>query len=201
MPWLAVGLLVSFLAIVLVTAIRYANHRHEIFRNAWRAYASSRGLTWNASSGPWYRRSSHAIEGSVDGVPVRVDTYVVSTGKSTTIFTRVRASLARPSPAKVVATRRNLLTGLAEKLGRRTIASGDSGFDELYALRSKEPATALALFDERARAEARKIGRRVSILVKQGEVKLTWHGMETDPSVLDATCGTASAIARASANA
>src|SRR5258706_4285436 len=112
MQWFAVGFLAAFVTIVLVTAIRYANHRCEKRREAWSAFASSRGWKWIRSSGPWYRRPSDALEGSLDGVPVRVDTYVVSTGKSATTFTRVISKLTNAVPRKIVATRRTILTAI-----------------------------------------------------------------------------------------
>jgi hypothetical protein len=201
MPWLAVGVLISFVAVVLVTVIRYSSRQQEIFRSAWRAFASSRGWRWIAAAGPWYRRTSDAIEGSVEDVPVRVDTYVVSTGKSHVTFTRVRSRLERPFPGKVVASPRSFLTGIAEKLGRRSIPTGNADFDQRIVVRSKARDAALALFDERVRERARELERRACIQVSGDEVKIWWRGAETEPRVLDRACSAAAAIVRAAANA
>src|SRR5262245_44686886 len=108
MPWIPIAALVTVITLVLVWAIRYDAARRDVIRAAWRSFAGARGLKWIASSGPWYRRNPDAVEGSVDGVQVKLDTFVVSTGKSHAVFTRVRSPLARPFPGKLALARRSL---------------------------------------------------------------------------------------------
>src|SRR5262249_37330715 len=109
-PWLAVATLVTILALVLIVAFRYEARWIELFRDPWRGFASSRGFQWIRASGPWYRRKSDAIEASVQGVPLRLDTYVVSTGKSHVTFTRARCELERPVSAKLTISPRTVFT-------------------------------------------------------------------------------------------
>lgn len=201
MPWIALAALLVVVSLVLVVAIRFGAIRKEAFREAWRSFATSRGLRWIEASGPWYRHKSDAIEGSVEDVAIRLDTYVVSTGKTQVTFTRVQCRLGRPFPGKIVAKRRTFLTGIGEKLGRRSLRTGDPTFDGKMVVRSKSGDIALRLFDEKVRSRARAIERPVSIQIAGEEAKAWWRGAETDPSVLDAACNLVAALARASASA
>ena len=200
-PWIGIGALVVVVTFVVVAAVRYDASRREAFRVAWRGFASSRGFQWIASTGPWYRRTSDAIEGSMQGVALRLDTYVVSTGKSQITYTRVACSLERPFEAKLVVSRRSFLTGIGERFGRKSIRTGDPSFDERWVLRSKARDAALRLVDETVRSRMRALDRRACLQVSGREAKVWWTGRETDPSVLDAACDLVAAVARASANA
>jgi hypothetical protein len=200
-PWIVIGALVAVVALVLIVAFRYDASRREAFRAAWRGFASSRGFQWTAASGPWYRKPSDAIDGSTQGVPFRLDTYTVSTGKSQIVYTRAAGSLARPIEAKLVVSRRTFFTGIGERFGRRSIPTGDRSFDEKWALRSKAPDAARRLVDETVRARVRALDRRAILQVEGKEARVWWNGRETDPSVLDAACDLVAAVVRGSANA
>jgi len=196
MPWIPLAALFTVVALVLVWAFRFDAARRAACRDAWRSFAGSRGLEWIASSGPWYRRDPDAVEGQVDGVRVRLDTFVVSTGKSHTVYTRVRSPLARPFPGKLALGRRSFLTTVAEKLGVRSIPTGDRSFDERMVLRAKDGDAARQLVGEGVRSRARELDRRATIRVAGDEAKITWRGRETDPSALDAACRLAAALSR-----
>jgi hypothetical protein len=200
-PVAAIAALIALVALVLIGALRYEARRIERFREAWRAYASSRAFRWIQASGPWYRRTSDAIEGSVQGVPFHLDTYVVSTGKSHVTFTRATCALEGQAAANCTITPRTIFTGFGEALGVKSIRTGDPAFDAKLSLRSKDPRGALALVDETVRSRLRALDRRASLVVAGKEAKLRWNGAEKDPAVLDAACEIVSAVARASARA
>jgi hypothetical protein len=200
-PWVAIAALVAILVLVLVGAFRYGARRTELFRDAWRAFAATRGFRWTQSTGPWYRRRPDAIEGSVQGVPFRLDTYVVSTGKSQTTFTRATSPLERPVAARLTISPRSFFTTIGERFGMETLRTGDAGFDAKMSVRSKAPREALALVDETVRSRLLALDRRASVVVDGKEAKVRWRGAEKDPTVLDAACEVVSAIARASARA
>jgi hypothetical protein len=200
-PWLVIATLAAIVALVLIVAIRYEARRTESFREAWRAFASSRGFRCVRDSGPWYRRKSDAIEGSIDGVPFRLDTYVVSTGHSHTTFTRATSPLERPVAAKLTISPRTFLTAIGAAFGLKSIRTGDSAFDARMSLRSNAPREALALVDETVRSRLRALDRRASLVVDGKEAKVKWQGAEKDAAVLDAACELVSAVARVSARA
>jgi hypothetical protein len=196
-----IGALVAVVALVLIAAFRFDASRREVFRAAWRSFAASRGFQWSASSGPWYRKTSDAIEGSTQDVPFRLDTYTVSTGKTQITYTRATSSLARPFESKLAVSRRTFWTGVGERLGRKTIPTGDRSFDETWALRSGADAAARRLVDESVRERVRALNRRASLQVEGKEAKVWWTGRERDPATLDAACDLVAAVVRAAARA
>jgi hypothetical protein len=200
-PWIMIGVAVAFIALVLIAAFRFDASRRAAFQTAWRSYANSRGFQWIASSGPWYRKTSDAIDGATLGAAFRLDTYTVSTGKSQIVYTRAASSLERPLEAKLVVSRRTFFTGIGERFGRRSIATGDRSFDEKWVLRSKAPDAARRLVDETVRERVRALNRPASLQVEGKEAKVWWTGREKDPAALDAACDLVVAVVRASANA
>ena len=187
-PWIPISLTAAFVIAAVSLGIRYAAGQQEAFRAVWRAFAATRGLQWSEASGPWYRRSSDRIEGAIDGCLVRIDTYVVSTGKSHVTFTRLRGELERPFTAKLRVAPRNFLTGVGEILGRKRIPTGDAAFDGRMSVRCPSRALALAAIDESVRTRVLALDRPVSIQVQDREVKVWWRGQEKVPQTLDAGC-------------
>jgi hypothetical protein len=201
MPWIPLALFGVVMVLVVVFASRYQAEQQERFRQAWREFATSRGFTWTQGSGPWYRRSNDSIDATVEGVPVRLDTYVVSTGKTTVRFTRVTSRLEREVEDRISICRRSIFTGLGERFGRKTLRTSDPAFDRRMAARSRNPGRALRTIDEDFRTRLLEIQRRVQVKVDGASAVVTWHGGEKDPRTLDAACRLAAALSRASARA
>ena len=197
--WIAPVTIVAVVVGIIVFAIRWESGRAIAFREAWSSYALSRGLAYAAASGPWYRRQAAAIEGDVEGVPIRLDTYVVSTGHAHVTYTRVQSRLPRPVHARVCVTPRTVFTGLGERLGRETIRTSDPTFDRAMAVRSKSRETALGAVDDAVRSRTLGIGRKVSMQVEGENLKIWWQGGESSPEILDAASRLAAALARSCA--
>jgi len=200
-PWIGIGVAIVFVALVMIVSFRYDASRRETFNSAWRSFATSRGFQWIASSGPWYRQTAAAIDGSAQGTAFRLDTFTVSTGKSQIVYTRASGSLERYFEAKLVVSRRTFFTGIGERLGWRSIPTGDRTFDEKWVLRSKAPDAARRLVDETVRERVRTLNRRASVQVEGKAAKVWWTGREKDPAVLDAACDLVAAVVRAAASA
>lgn len=201
MPWAALAAFAVVVVLALVYAVRHSAARQEEFRQAWRRFATSRGLRYLGPSGPWYRRTPDRIEGRFEGVDLLFDTYVVSTGKSHITFSRVRGELERPVGAKITVGRRTFLTAIEEKLGRASVRTRDGAFDERRVVRSKAGDSALQVLDDDVRARILAFTRSADLEVAGGEAKLTWRGAEADPAVLDAAGGLVASLARACAKA
>src|SRR6478609_2526337 len=89
MPWIFLALFGAFMIVFVVAALRFQAEQTRRFREAWREFATSRGFRWTQAAGPWYRRSTDAIDATIEGLPIRFDTYVVSSGKHSVAYTRV----------------------------------------------------------------------------------------------------------------
>lgn len=201
LPIVIVVLVLALLVPVIVLAVRHQRAQDARRLEVWRGFAQDRGLGFVVPTGPWYRRTSTAVEGAVRGVPVRLDTYVVSTGKTHVTFTRVRAPLERDLAARVVVTRRNVFTGWGEALGWKTVPTGDSSFDAKFAARSPSRETAQGVLDDDVRARVAAFPHGLQIHCSGREAKIAWRNAESNPAVLEAGVELGAALGRACARA
>lgn len=197
MTWLYLTLILAATAALVAWALRREANARRRRMEVWRSFAQQRGWRWIEASGPWYRRKSSAIEGSIEGVDVRLDTFVVHHGKSSTTYTRASAKLERRVHVGLEATWRNLFTLISEKLGRKSVSTGSREFDEMMFVRSGSHDFARTVLDDEARARFLKIGRHPDIRIEDDLAKITWRGAEKDPAVLEASALAVAALARA----
>ena len=66
-----------------------------------------------------------------------LDTYAVSTGKVTVVFTRMRAPFVNPGGFRFVVYRRSAFTGLGKFFGMQDIEIGDPMFDHDFVVKSE----------------------------------------------------------------
>jgi hypothetical protein len=71
---------------------------------------------------------------------VTLDTYVVSTGKTTVVFTRMRAPYVNPGGFRFTVYRKGLFSGLGKMLGMQDIEIGDGPFDEDFIVKATDEA-------------------------------------------------------------
>ncbi len=111
-------------------------------KEAWQAFAGSMGAEF-------------IDQGGFKGVKVRLeykfweivmDTYTVSTGKSSTTYTRIRAIYAADNDFDFKLFRRTIFTKLAKALGRSYAETGIVDFDEAVAIRSIDQNTVKEIF-------------------------------------------------------
>jgi hypothetical protein len=69
-----------------------------------------------------------------------LDTYTVSTGKATMVFTRMRAPYVNPSGFRFRVYRKSIFTGLGKLLGMQDIEIGDPPFDHELVVQSADEA-------------------------------------------------------------
>ncbi|HTQ37280.1 MAG TPA: hypothetical protein VMH77_09625 [Steroidobacteraceae bacterium] len=125
-----------------------------------------------ARSGPW---------------TITLDTYTVSTGKSSITYTRLRAPYVNPDNFRFLICRSSIFTPLAEMLGITDVAIGDPVFDKDFVTKSADPAKLKSLL---ADAELR------GLLMQQPKIRLEvrdsegWFGASFPPDV-DELCFTA----------
>ncbi|HYN06936.1 MAG TPA: hypothetical protein VES67_06070 [Vicinamibacterales bacterium] len=67
---------------------------------------------------------------------VTLDTYVVSTGKSAMVFTRMRAPYANPGGFRFTVYRRSIFSGIGKFFGMQDIEIGDPQFDHDFIIQS-----------------------------------------------------------------
>ena len=71
---------------------------------------------------------------------VTLDTYVVSTGKTTLVFTRMRAPYVNPGGFRFTVYRKGIFSGLGKMLGMQDIEIGDESFDQDFIIKGTDEA-------------------------------------------------------------
>ena len=67
-----------------------------------------------------------------------LDTYVVSTGKTVVVFTRMRAPFVNPSGFRFLVYRKSVFSGLGKFFGMQDIEIGDPPFDDGFIVQSTD---------------------------------------------------------------
>jgi hypothetical protein len=67
---------------------------------------------------------------------ITLDTYTVSTGKSSTTYTRIRAPFVNPDGFRFNIYRKGIFSGIARLLGTQDIEIGDAYFDDEFIIQS-----------------------------------------------------------------
>lgn len=71
---------------------------------------------------------------------VTLDTYVVSTGKTVIVFTRMRAPYVNPGGFRFTVYRKSIFSGLGKMLGMQDIEIGDESFDQDFIIKGTDEA-------------------------------------------------------------
>ena len=79
---------------------------------------------------------------------VTLDTYTVSTGKATIIFTRMRAPYVNPDGFRFTIYRKSLFSEIAKWFGMQDIVVGNPLFDEAFIIKGNDERKVRALFDD-----------------------------------------------------
>jgi hypothetical protein len=196
-PWVIGSFSIALVVGVIVWAARTQARVGADRREVWRSFARDRDLKWTDAAGPWYRRSPYAIGGVVDGVELRLDTFVVSNGKTSTTFTRVSAGVSNAARARIEVYRRTPFTRLGELLGWKTLPTNHAVFDRQWVVRSKSKDYGRAVIDDDVRQRLLRIPRHVRVKVEDRLVKVTWRGGERVPAVIEEATALAAALVRA----
>src|SRR5262245_4478932 len=104
---------------------------------------------------------------------VTLDTYAVSTGKATVIFTRMRAPYVNPTGFRFTIYRKGLFTGIAKWLGMQDIEIGDDAFDEAFVVKATHEGLVRALLSNTRIRELMSQQREIQFTVKDDE---GWFG-------------------------
>jgi hypothetical protein len=188
-------LLVGFFAFF-AWIVRYAA-REEAARNGiWRAFASRHGLAFVSVEGPWYARRPARIEGRLGTVPCTIDTFTISNGKSSTMYTRLRTTAMEAMPLDARVYRETIFGALGDLFGTQDVKVGDPSFDASFVVKASHDDLVRAWLRPPLRmAFARFVAsgafQIASITYRHGQIELVWNVAEKSPAVLDAALAVA----------
>jgi hypothetical protein len=78
------------------------------------------------------------VQAAHDEWTVTLDTYTVSTGKATIVFTRMRAPYVNPGGFRFTVYRKGMFSGIAKMLGMQDIEIGDESFDRDFIIQGSD---------------------------------------------------------------
>lgn len=117
----------------------------EIFgpsrEQVWRQFAQETGATY--VDGDFWRGGK--VEAKVKAWTLTLETYTVSTGKSSATFTRMRAPYVNPDGFRFKIYRKGFFSALAKKLGMQDIEVGEREFDDAFIVQGNEASKVLSL--------------------------------------------------------
>ena len=100
---------------------------------------------------------------------ITLDTYAVSTGKTTMVFTRLRAPYVNPDHFRFTIYRRGLFSEIAKWLGMQDIAVGHANFDRDFIIKGTDERKLRALFDNQRLRELIAAQPQIHLTVKDDE--------------------------------
>ncbi len=108
----------------------------------WRQLAEE--LKGQFDEGDWWKRTN--VEVQWKNWTITIDKYVVSTGKSATVFTRIRAPYLNAGGFRFRIYRKRIFTALGKALGLvQDIEIGDSYFDDEFVIQGNDEAKVRAM--------------------------------------------------------
>ncbi|MDQ3339972.1 MAG: hypothetical protein M4D80_32835 [Myxococcota bacterium] len=147
-------------------------------RAIWTEVASELGGTHQLPTKWW--RGDENITATVHGVPVKLDVYVVSSGKSSQTYTRVAAAYAHGPGPKMKVSKQGFFSKLGKAIGMQDIPTGDAVFDATFVLKSDNIPIARRLWSDDPRAQALLLAD-TWITSKPEKLELTGYGRWDDP--------------------
>jgi hypothetical protein len=121
---------------------------------------------------------------------ITLDCYTVSTGKSTHVYTRLRAPYVNPDQFRFTIYRRGLFSDVAKWLGMQDITVGHADFDRDFIIKGTDETKLRALFDNSKLRELIAAQPQIHLTVKDNE---GWCGPDF-PADTDELCFHASGL-------
>lgn len=153
----------------------------------WRQVAETHGARFQEPIRSWLRPKPAAIEAVIGQAIVFLDTYVVSTGKSSATFTRARASFALGGGPSFKVYREGVLSSIGKAIGTQDVELGDDrGFDDAFMVKCDDAPATRQAWSPKAKGVMFGQLDDVRVVSDGDEVVLTGLGALTDPSKLSA---------------
>ena len=145
-------------------------------KEIWRQLSTEIGAQY-VEGGFWKGDKVQAAHGEWT---VTLDTYTVSNGKTTVVYTRMRAPYEDPSDFRFTIYRKGLFTGLAKWLGMQDVNVGYEPFDEAFVIKGTNEGMLRALFSDTKLRELVEKQKDIHFTVKKGALHFHVTGVIKD---------------------
>lgn len=169
-------------------------------RELWATVAADLGGTFSLkkrfwSGGPNAPGENERIDAVVSGIPIVLDTYVVSTGNTVIPYSRVSARAAHePAPAMNV-QREGVIARLGKAIGVRDIELGVAEFDRIFVVKGDDVAAVRRVWTPRCIELMLTSFQKATLVSKAGHLKLTMAVIWDSEAVMRAAIALVSELA------
>jgi hypothetical protein len=142
---------------LIVFLILWAINRDKKRVALWTEIAVAQGGRWVDEQLAWNKRRrgievARPTEGTRPAVALFIDTYTVSTGKSSTTYTRGRVRYPLPAGPEFKVYKEGVFSSLGKALGTQDVElGGDPAFDALFMVKCDEPERVRQVWTPRAK--------------------------------------------------
>jgi len=144
----------------------------------WQQFAAAVGGQFN-SGGFW---NGSKVEASHGQWTVTMDTFAVSTGKSSVTYTRMRAPYVNPTGFQFNIYRRGIFSNIGKWLGMQDVTVGFAQFDEDFIIKGNNEAKLRDLFSDAKLRDLIALQPDLSFCVRDDEQRF-WGGRNFPPEV------------------
>ncbi|MDJ0923086.1 MAG: hypothetical protein QNJ77_00880 [Acidimicrobiia bacterium] len=178
------------LLVALIAYLAWKSHQRTI--ETWRSVAADLGLAASGGGG----MSRPTLNGTIQGHPVTIDTYVVRSGNSSTTYTRYRVGYPRFG-FDLTLKREGAFSAITKLFGQQDVEIGDELFDDAFLVKTSDPGRLKKLLTPSVRTGLlRLLASYGSAVVHQDHIIATRGRFESDAEVLKSTTQRLVATAR-----
>jgi hypothetical protein len=145
-------------------------------KEIWRQLSAAIGATY-VEGGFW---KGDKVEVTHEGWTVTLDTYAVSTGKTRTVYTRMRAPYVNPTGFRFTIYRKGMFSDIAKWLGMQDVQVGQEPFDEEFIIKGTDEGMLRALFANPRIRELVSAQKKIHLTVKDAALHFHVVGVMKD---------------------
>lgn len=187
---LVVILIICFVALM-IGLIRWGIKQSELWKQALATVAQRLGLVY-VDGGFW---KASAASGTVDNMVLKIDSYTVSTGKSSQTYTRIVLDGGRKIPHGLQLKSEGMMSSIKKAFAGSDLITGDELFDERVFLKGHDLDT-ISRLDGNTRQAALAVVSGLKGTVGEGKIRITKSGLVRDPDKLESMARGVIALAR-----
>jgi hypothetical protein len=123
---------------LLVWLVSYSRAAAKRLAATWVEVAHQLGGQFVPGEAGWLSRKPMSIQAVVDGVAVFVDSYVVSSGKSSVTYTRLSAVAETPAGFALSIHQAGMFSSIGKAFGAQDVVVGEPAFDEAFVVKTND---------------------------------------------------------------
>jgi hypothetical protein len=166
----------GFMILFFIVWIVISQMRRRQQNDAWGQFASEIGAEF--IEGGLFRSSK--VQAHVKEWTVTLDTYSVSSGDSSEIYTRMKAAVQDKDGFWFTLSRTGLVAKLDKALGAQDIEIGDPGFDQAFTIRSNNESKVRSLFLNLKIRQMIQAERSITLGIRKNALSLETRGVIRD---------------------